>query len=169
MVQSILYGKLTNTPILLGRLVERFSRNLLRSFCPHHGCTIPPYHNADGNVSRHDWYRHCDVDHRHYGAESFLLLSYATKPVAEPRCHIQHISISGVRLVQTFAQELDGSSTPPVTRSAVLIGLASVGLNFAQVLVGDGFLLYRMAVVWGRDWRIYVFPLILLSASTGTY
>jgi len=80
-----------------------------------------------------------------------------------------HLTVGGVRVVRIFAQERspDGSSTtsPSFDRFSTVTGITSVGLNLIQVIVGDGFLLYRMAVVWGRDWRFYVFPLILLVAG----
>lgn len=63
---------------------------------------------------------------------------------------------------------LGSSAIPPIDRISITANLVDVGLNLLQILVGDSFLLYRMAVVWGRDWRFYVFPLLLLVASMGT-
>ena len=79
--------------------------------------------------------------------------------------------MSGVRVVRIFVQERssDSGPAPSFNRFSDITSFVSVGLNLFQIVIGDGFLLYRMAVVWGRDWRIYVFPLALLAASMGTY
>ena len=78
--------------------------------------------------------------------------------------------MSGIRVVRAFVEERHSGSGPdPFNLFSNITNLVSVGLNLLQILVGDAFLLYRMAVVWGRDRRIYVFPLALLVASVGTY
>jgi len=79
--------------------------------------------------------------------------------------------VSGIRVVRTFAQERrsDNGPVPSPSRFSNITNLVNVGLNLFQILIGDAFLLYRMAIVWRRDWRFYVFPLILLAASMGTY
>ena len=79
--------------------------------------------------------------------------------------------MSGVRVVRAFVQERHSGSGPGPSfdRFSNTTNLVSVGLNLFQILVGDTFLLYRMAVVWGRDRRIYVFPLVLLAAGMGAY
>ncbi|KAF9653987.1 hypothetical protein BDM02DRAFT_3107169 [Thelephora ganbajun] len=80
-----------------------------------------------------------------------------------------HLSVSGIRTVQMFVQDHRSDSGPvPSGRFSNITNLFTVGLNLLQILVGDAFLLYRMAVVWGRDWRFYVFPLLLLAASMVT-
>jgi len=80
-----------------------------------------------------------------------------------------HLAVGGVRVVQIFSLERPSNGLPPpISRSTNIINLVDVGLNLFQILVGDGFLLYRMAVVWGRDWRFYAFPLSLLVASMVT-
>ena len=79
--------------------------------------------------------------------------------------------MSGVRVVRVFVQERssDSGPAPHFDHFANIVNIVSVGLNLFQVLVGDTFLLYRMAIVWGRDPRFYVFPLVLLAASMGTH
>ena len=79
--------------------------------------------------------------------------------------------MSGIRVVRVFVQERYSGSgpAPHFDRFANITNLVSVGLNLSQILVGDTFLLYRMAIVWGRNPRFYVFPLVLLAASMGTY
>lgn len=79
--------------------------------------------------------------------------------------------MSGIRVVRAFVQERSSGSGPASSlgRFSNITNLVSVGLNLFQILVGDTFLLYRMAVVWGRDPRIYVFPSVLLVASMGMH
>lgn len=78
--------------------------------------------------------------------------------------------MSGIRVVRVFVQERSSGSGPAhFDHFANVVNIVSVGLNLFQVLVGDTFLLYRMAIVWGRDPRFYVFPLVLLAASMGTH
>jgi len=77
-----------------------------------------------------------------------------------------HLAVSGIRAVRIFVPDHNPGS--PSDSFSIITDLVSLGLNFLQILLGDAFLLYRMAVVWGRDWRIYVFPLALLSASIVT-
>jgi len=79
--------------------------------------------------------------------------------------------MSGIRDVRVFGQERYSGSgpAPHFNHFANITNLIGVGLNLCQILVGDTFLLYRMAIVWGRDPRFYVFPLVLLAASMGTH
>jgi hypothetical protein len=63
----------------------------------------------------------------------------------------------------------DSGPVSPFSRLSNMINLFNVELSSFRVLVGDAFLLHRTAVVWGCDRRFYVFPLVLLVASIGTY
>ena len=79
--------------------------------------------------------------------------------------------MSGVRVVREFVQERPSDSGPisSFNRFSDITTIVSVSLNLFQIIVGDAFLLYRMAIVWGRNWRIYVFPLAFLVGGMGTY
>lgn len=61
----------------------------------------------------------------------------------------------------------EGGPGSYLRRSSTLSQLLATILYLFQTLVGDSFLLFRMAIVWGRDWRIVSIPLVLLIASIG--
>lgn len=75
--------------------------------------------------------------------------------------------MNGIRVVRTFSRDRNPGPVYSFNHFSNIVKLASTGLSLLQILVGDTFLLYRMAAVWGRDLRIYVFPLVLLVAGMG--
>ncbi|KAI0742383.1 hypothetical protein C8Q80DRAFT_904402 [Daedaleopsis nitida] len=45
------------------------------------------------------------------------------------------------------------------------VGAAKFGIYVTQVLIGDGFMIYRAYIVWDRKLPIVVFPILLLAAE----
>jgi hypothetical protein len=54
-------------------------------------------------------------------------------------------------------------------RSSTVNSMLATILYLFQTLVGDSFLVYRMAIVWGGNWRIIAIPFLLLLANAGTW
>ena len=49
----------------------------------------------------------------------------------------------------------------------VNIDVAKDVIYTTTILIGDGFFVYRLFVVWNRSWRITVMPLLLLTGTMG--
>jgi len=81
-----------------------------------------------------------------------------------------HLGLNFSRIIEAFVIHRNDEGGPAsyfniLSNFSNMFGSA---LYLLQTLIGDGFLLYRLAIVWGHDWRIVGFPLVLLSGSTAS-
>jgi len=81
-----------------------------------------------------------------------------------------HLGVNFSRIIEAFVIHRNDEGGPAsyfniLSNFSNLFGSALYQL---QTLVGDAFLLYRLALVWNHNWRITGLPLLLLSGSTAS-
>jgi len=82
-----------------------------------------------------------------------------------------HLGLDFSRILTAFITHRDDKGGPGsylLRRSSTLNSMIATIFYFVQTLVGDSFLLYRMAIVWGNNWRIIAAPFVLLLANAAT-
>jgi len=80
------------------------------------------------------------------------------------------LGVNFARIIEAFIVHRNGPGGPAgyfdlLSNFTNLFGSA---LYLFQTLLGDAFILYRCAIVWGYDWRVVAFPFLLLLGSTTT-
>ncbi|THH30055.1 hypothetical protein EUX98_g4135 [Antrodiella citrinella] len=78
-----------------------------------------------------------------------------------------HVSLGFQRLIEGFIVLRDAPGGPAAFFSDVSIpaNVAKVGLHTVNSVVGDSIVVWRCWLVWGRDWRMCVVPVLLVIAS----
>ncbi|KAF8889042.1 hypothetical protein BD779DRAFT_1672005 [Infundibulicybe gibba] len=78
-----------------------------------------------------------------------------------------HWIIQILRLLDAFIYGVDGEPDKYYGYGANPKNVAKTALYVAQTVVGDCTMIYRLYVVWGRNWKIIVIPSILTVGLTG--
>ncbi|KAH8104660.1 hypothetical protein BXZ70DRAFT_606660 [Cristinia sonorae] len=78
-----------------------------------------------------------------------------------------HVSLGFQRLIEGFIHLRDAPGGPAAFFSDVSIpaNVVKVGLHTVNSVVGDSVVVWRCWLVWGRDWKICVVPILLVAAS----
>ncbi|KAI0311142.1 hypothetical protein OF83DRAFT_1152129 [Amylostereum chailletii] len=81
-----------------------------------------------------------------------------------------HIIVNFTRIIKAFVIHKDAPGGPAAYFNELsnFTNIFGSALYIAQTLVGDAFVLYRCAVVWGNNYWIIAFPSLLLGGSTAT-
>ncbi|KAL5513724.1 hypothetical protein ACEPAH_4124 [Sanghuangporus vaninii] len=79
-----------------------------------------------------------------------------------------HVSINARRAVFAFIKLSDNSESVEeyFLDSSNAVYLAKINMYLLQTLLGDTFIIYRLFIVWGRDFRLLIPAGVLLTAST---
>ncbi|TCD70174.1 hypothetical protein EIP91_004644 [Steccherinum ochraceum] len=78
-----------------------------------------------------------------------------------------HVSLGFQRLIEGFISRRDAPGGPAAFFSDVSIpaNVVKVGLHTVNSIVGDSVVVWRCWLVWGRDWKMCVVPVALVTAS----
>jgi len=78
-----------------------------------------------------------------------------------------HVSLGFQRLIEGFIKLRDAPGGPAAFFSDVSIpaNVVKVGLHTVNSVVGDSVVVWRCWLVWGRDWKMCVIPVLLVIAS----
>ncbi|KAI5116458.1 hypothetical protein M0805_005871 [Coniferiporia weirii] len=76
-----------------------------------------------------------------------------------------HMALNARRAYLAFIEGRDGSPVAFLSLSTDGFYLSKEGLYVAQTTIGDGFLIYRLYIVWARDKRLLAFATIFLLGS----
>lgn len=78
-----------------------------------------------------------------------------------------HVSLGFQRLIEGFIRRRDWEGGPAAFFSDVSIpaNVAKVGLHTVNSIIGDSVVVWRCYLVWGRDWKICIVPILLVTAS----
>ncbi|OBZ74465.1 hypothetical protein A0H81_05110 [Grifola frondosa] len=91
---------------------------------------------------------------------------FATSTLMFALC-IAHLGLNIHRAIQGFVDQ--GGSPDGTTNFYLkvddLTQIAKSVIFITQTLVGDSFLTYRLFIVWDRDWRVIVIPILLLIGT----
>ncbi|EPQ61254.1 hypothetical protein GLOTRDRAFT_124981 [Gloeophyllum trabeum ATCC 11539] len=78
-----------------------------------------------------------------------------------------HNAVSVQRNVQAFFGHVDGNAVKYFILSSNFPNLFQSTLFVIQVLIGDSMLIYRCYIVYRRDWRIVVPPILMFLGTVG--
>ncbi|KAI0775779.1 hypothetical protein BD413DRAFT_284875 [Trametes elegans] len=78
-----------------------------------------------------------------------------------------HVSLGFQRLIEGFIVRRDRQGGPSAFFSDVSIpaNVVKVGIHTVNSILGDSVVVWRCYLVWGRDWKMCVLPILLIIAS----
>ncbi|KAL7277969.1 hypothetical protein ACG7TL_007922 [Trametes sanguinea] len=78
-----------------------------------------------------------------------------------------HVSLGFQRLIEGFIVLRDQPGGPGAFFSDVSIpaNVVKVGIHTVNSIIGDSIVVWRCWLVWGRDWKMCVLPILLIIAS----
>ncbi|KAI0323990.1 hypothetical protein GY45DRAFT_1332033 [Cubamyces sp. BRFM 1775] len=78
-----------------------------------------------------------------------------------------HVSLGYQRLIEGFIVLRDQPGGPGAFFSDVSIpaNVVKVGIHTVNSIIGDSVVVWRCWLVWGRDWRMCILPILLIIAS----
>ncbi|KAI5122013.1 hypothetical protein M0805_008005 [Coniferiporia weirii] len=111
-----------------------------------------------------------------FAATMYILASRrrGTQPLNKPVAAVSislyvvafaHLCLNARRAFIAFIEQRDGSPIAFLSHSSDGNYVAKESLYVVQTTIGDGFLIYRLYIVWARDKRLLVFSSVFLLAS----
>ncbi|KAI0074050.1 hypothetical protein K474DRAFT_1568913, partial [Panus rudis PR-1116 ss-1] len=78
-----------------------------------------------------------------------------------------HVSLGFQRLIEGFITRRDRPGGPAAFFSDVSIpgNVVKVGIHTVNSIIGDSVVVWRCYLVWGREWKMCVIPILLVMAS----
>ncbi|KAI8976301.1 hypothetical protein BD414DRAFT_509665 [Trametes punicea] len=78
-----------------------------------------------------------------------------------------HVSLGFQRLIEGFIVLRDQPGGPGAFFSDVSIpaNVVKVGIHTVNSIIGDSIVVWRCWLVWGRDWKMCILPILLIIAS----
>jgi len=79
-----------------------------------------------------------------------------------------HVSLGFQRLIEGFITRRNEPGGPATFFSDVSIpaNVVKVGLHTVNSIIGDSVVVWRCYLVWGKDWKMCIVPILLLIGST---